>query len=96
MSFIFVTVSWWPVTSITFWLNAYLIIELCSFSPTFVERFPGSGEDFVFSCISTALLSMDSLVSSHVVNNAKPLPDMLHLSLPLCRRFLRFFRTELR
>lgn len=36
----------------TFWLRAYSIIKLLSFSSTFVERFSGMGGDFVFSYIS--------------------------------------------
>ena len=33
------------------WFKAYLIIKLLSFSPTFMERFPGLPEDFVFNDI---------------------------------------------
>ena len=37
---------------ITFWLNAYSVIRLFSFSTAFVERFSGLRRDFVFNLIS--------------------------------------------
>ena len=36
------------------WFKAYLIIKLLSFSPTFMERFPGLPEDFVFNDIPSS------------------------------------------
>ena len=44
-----------PVMCTTFWFNAYSIIKLFSFSTTFMERFSGLGEDFVFNHITQTM-----------------------------------------
>jgi len=77
------------VMSGTFWLNAYSIIKLFSFSSTFVERFHGLGEDFVFNSISPTLFSVNSLWLSFMSWKIPScyllwfLPEILHPPLPL-------------
>ena len=41
-----------PVVHITFWFNAYSIINLFSLSDIFVKRISGLGGDFAFNYIS--------------------------------------------